>query len=73
MPQVFKALATITVWILWISALVMGFGAFIMGLINGAIFNPGQDTPVSYAAHFAVAGVYVALALFAMKIRKGME
>ncbi len=73
MPQVFKALATITAWILWISSLVMGFGTLIIGIMAGDLFNPAQVVPMSYPASFAVAGAYAILALLAMKIRKGME
>ena len=73
MPQIFKALATITAWILWISSLVMGFGALIIGIIAGDLFNPAQPLAMSYPAIFAVAGAYAILALVAMKIRKGME
>ena len=73
MPQIFKALATITVWILWISSLVMGFSTLIIGTIAGDLFNPTVVTPMSYPATFAVAGFYAIVALIAMKIRKGLE
>ena len=73
MPDIFKALATITAWILWIASLVMGFGTLIVGTIAGDLFNPAQTVPMVYPANFAVAGFYAVLALFAMKIRKGME
>ena len=73
MPQIFKALATIMVWILWVSGLVMGFSTLIIGIIAGDLFNPAQPLPMSYPAAFAVAGFYALLALLAMKIRKGLE
>ncbi len=73
MPQIFKALATTTAWILWISGLVMGFSTLIVGTIGGDLFNPAQPIPMAYPATFAVAGFYAILALLAMKIRKGME
>ena len=73
MPQIFKALATTTAWILWISGLVMGFSSLIIGIIAGDLFNPAQPVPMAYPAMFAVAGAYALLALIAMKIRKGME
>ena len=56
MPQTFKALATITACILWISALLMGFSHLIIGTIAGDLFNPGVVAPMAYPANFAVAG-----------------
>ena len=73
MPQIFKALATITVWILWIVSLVMGFGTFIMGTIAGDLFNPESVLPMTYPAMFAVAGFYAILAVVIMILRKKME
>ncbi len=73
MPNIFKALATIMVWILWISSLVMGFSTLIVGTIAGDLFNPSAVAPMPYPAFFAVAGFYAIVALIAMKIRKGLE
>jgi len=73
MPQIFKALASITVWILWISGLVMGFSTLIVGTIGGDLFNAAEPVPIAYPAMFAVAGAYAILALVAMKIRKSLE
>jgi len=72
MPDIFKALATITAWILWIVALVMGFSAFAMGIIHGDLFG-AEATPMSYAAIFAVAGFYALAAVVIMILRKKME
>ena len=73
MPPIFKALATITVWILWICSLLMGFGAMIIGIIAGDLFNPTAVTPMVYPAIFAVAGFYAILAVVIMILRKKME
>ena len=73
MPQIFKALATITAWILWISGLVMGFSTMIIGIIAGDLFNPAQPVAISYPATFAVAGAYASLAVVIMILRKKME
>ncbi|MFC1928007.1 hypothetical protein ACFLXK_00200 [Chloroflexota bacterium] len=73
MPDIFKALATITAWILWISSLVMGFGTLIVGTIAGDLFNPGIILPMAYPASFAVAGFYAILAVVIMILRKKME
>ena len=73
MPEVFKALATITAWILWICGLVMGFSTLIVGAIAGDLFNAAKPVPMAYPAMFAVAGAYAILAVVVMKIRKGLE
>jgi uncharacterized membrane protein len=73
MPQIFKALATIMAWILWIFALVMGFSAFIMGIISGDLYNTTKAPHMAYAALFAIAGLYAIFAAVIMLIRKKME
>jgi hypothetical protein len=73
MPTIFKALATIMVWILWICALVLGFGALIMGIIREDLFSSTAAPPMVYPALFAVAGLYAILAAVVMFIRKKME
>ncbi len=73
MPQIFKALATIMAWILWIFALVTGFSTLIMGIISGDLYNPDKLMPMSYPATFAVAGFYAILAVVIMILRKKME
>ncbi len=72
MPDIFKALATIMAWILWICALVMGFSTFAMGIINGTLYG-SEPIPMSYVASFAVAGFYAILAIVIMILRKKME
>jgi len=73
MPQIFKALATIMVWVLWICGMVMGFSTLIVGTIAGDLFNAAKPVPMAYPAMFAVALAYGIGALVAMKIRKGLE
>ncbi len=73
MPDKFKALASILVWILWICGMVMGFSTLIIGIIAGDLFNPAQPTPMSYPALFAVALAYGVGAAVVMILRKKME
>ena len=73
MPQIFKALATIMVWVLWICGMVMGFSTLIVGTIAGDLFNAAKPVPMAYPAMFAVALAYGIGALVAMKIRKDLE
>ena len=73
MPQIFKALATTTAWILWICGLVMGFSTMIIGIIAGELFSTEATVPMSYPILFAVAGAYAILAVVIMILRKNME
>jgi len=72
MPPIFKALASITAWILWICAFVMGFSTFIMGIVHGDLYG-SEATPLVYPISFAVAGFYAILAVVIMRIRQKME
>ena len=72
MPDIFKALATITAWILWIFALVMGLSTFAMGILSGDLYG-GGELSMTYPATFAVAGFYALVAVVIMILRKKME
>ncbi len=72
MPSIFKALATIMVWVLWICSLLLGFGSLIMGIARGDLFG-GEAPPMVYAANFAVAGFYAIVSVVIMLLRKKME
>jgi hypothetical protein len=73
MPGVFKPLATIIAWVLWVSGMVMGFSTLIIGTIAGDLFNPAQPTPMAYPALFAVALAYGVGAVIVMRLRQKME
>ena len=73
MPQIFKALASILAWVLWICGMVMGFGTLIIGIIAGDLFNPAKPLAMSYPAIFAVALAYGVGAVVVMILRKKME
>ena len=73
MPNIFKALASITAWILWIAALVMGFSTFILGTIAGDLFSTTEVEPIAYPITFAVALAYGVGAVVVMLLRKKME
>jgi len=73
MPQIFKALASITVWVLWIAGMMMGFSTFVLGTMAGHLFNTTEPTPMSYLVAFAVALAYGIGAVVVMVLRKKME
>ena len=72
MPDIFKALATVMAWVLWIVALVMGFSTFIAGILSGELYG-GEEYSMAYPATFAVAAFYGILAVVVMILRKKME
>jgi hypothetical protein len=73
MPPIFKALATIAAWMLWIVAMVIGWGAFIMGIIRGDLFSTDVPPPMVMPALWAVACFYAIAAVVIMILRKKME
>ena len=72
MPPIFKTLASIAAWVLWICGMVIGFSAFIVGVINRDLWA-SVAPPMEYAAMFAAAGFYALAAVVIMILRKKME
>ena len=72
MPPIFKALAKITAWGLFIFAWVMGLSTFISGTISGDLYGTAELS-MAYTATFAVAGFYAIAAVVIMILRKKME
>jgi len=72
MPQVFKALASIGVWTLWISAWALGIGALVHGIVIGELFG-SRPPSMSFMVAFAVALGYGVGSVVVMKLRKSLE
>ncbi len=73
MPGSFKALATILVWVLWISGLLIGFSTLILGIVRGHLFSVNTLTGYEYPTWFAVALAYGVGAVIVMRIRQKMD
>ena len=73
MPPIFKSLATIMAWIMWICALISGFSYLAVGIINRDLYNSARTPPMVYAAGFAVAGFFAIAAVVIMLLRKKIE
>lgn len=73
MPQIFKALATVSVWGLFVGAWLSAASTFILGgIIEGYAY--GAATPSIY--YFASWGICIGLAFaggFMMLVRKKLE
>ena len=73
MPQVFKALATIMVWVLFISSLFIVAISLIFGTIRGDLFGGGEPLSTSYIMIWGLATVMGILSVCAMKLRQMLE
>ena len=72
MPQIFKALATIGAWTLFIFAWIIGISIFIQGIIIGELY--GSEIPsMEMWAGSAVALAFAVGSVVVMILRKKME
>ena len=72
MPDIFKALATIQAWAMFISSWVIGLLVLVTGLITGRLFGP-EPWPMVIPVFSAVSLAFGVSAVFVMILRKKME
>ena len=73
MPNIFKAIATVTVWTLWICAWIAFLFPFILGgFAKGYLWNFG-DAPDGYWISYAIAIGASVGAGFWMLVRRKLE
>ncbi len=73
MPQIFKALATINAWVLFVLGwLVLLIGVLIMPSIEGVIFA-GTAPPMLFWVALASAIAILTLSVVLMKLRQMLE
>ena len=72
MPDIFKALASITAWTMFVVFWVMGLSTFIMGLVTGALYG-AQPMPMQFPVSFAVSLAFGVGAVVVMIMRKKIE
>ena len=73
MPPIFKTLANITVWTLWVGSWVLLLSTLVMGFVRGQLFSAEAVPPFSYVMFFGLAMVCAILSVCAMKLRKMLE
>jgi hypothetical protein len=73
MPPVFKALATIAAWTLFISAWLFALGTLVTGILTGVLFTAGKEGWADVFAYFVLAIVCITLSVFVMKLRRSLE
>ena len=72
MPQIFKALASIMAWALWISSWLTIFGVLTGSIMSGCLFGT-EPPPMVVPTFFAVALAQAVGAVVVMVLRKKME
>ena len=73
MPDIFKALASITAWVLFVLAWITGCSTFLMGLISGSLFSTTEEPPMILPVFFVVSLAEAVSAVVVMILRKKME
>lgn len=73
MPQMFKALATVTAWTLFILGWLFGLGDLVVAINTGVMFTVGKEGWVEALAYFVLAIVCLILSVVAMRLRQKME
>ena len=72
MPPIFKALASITAWALFILGWVTGLSTLMMGITTGCLYG-SEPPPMVLAAMFALGAAELVLAVVVMRLRQKME
>ncbi len=73
MPQIFKALASIMAWILFIGGLIMLVSVLLMTALSGQLYSVDSPPPMEYYVGLGIATIIFAAAAYTMKVRKMPE
>ncbi len=73
MPNIFKTLASIMVWILFIISLLIIVRSFVFGTISGQLFTPNVVPDMFYPIAILIAIVAGFLSVCAMVLRKKLD
>ena len=73
MPPVFKALATITVWVLFVFGCLLLLMPSIMGTLGGILFRPGITPPLIIYIAYGLGVVSLILSVAGTKLRYMLE
>ncbi len=72
-PQMFKALATVTAWALFVLGWLFGLGNLVIAINTGVMFSVGKEGWVETLAYFMLAIICLILSVVAMRLRQKME
>ena len=73
MPPIFKALATIGAWTLFIVGWIFGLTTLIIAITKGVLFTVGAEGWAEVFAYFVLAIVCITLSVVVMRLRQKME
>ncbi len=73
MPGIFKALASITAWILFIGGLITLVSNLVMPALDGQLYVVGVTPPIQFFIGLGLATIQLALAVVVMKLRHMLE
>jgi len=73
MPPIFKALATITAWTLFIGGWIVALMTTVEGIIGGQMWTLGAEGEEFMFAWMALAFVCLTLSVVVMKLRQMLE
>jgi hypothetical protein len=73
MPPIFKALATIAAWTLFIAGWLFALTNLVFGIYTGVLFTVGAKGWAEVFAYFVLAIVCATLSVVVMRLRQKME
>ncbi len=73
MPSVFKTLATIGAWTLFIAGWLFALVNLVIAIITGVLFTVGAEGWLEVFAYFVLAIVCIPLSVVVMRMRQKME
>jgi uncharacterized membrane protein YhaH (DUF805 family) len=73
MPPIFKALATIAAWVLFISAWLFALTNLAISILTGVLWTVGAEGAWEVFAYFVLAIVCTTLSVVVMRLRQKME
>ena len=73
MPPIFKALATIGSWTLFIVGWIFGLTTLVIAGTQGVLFTVGAEGWAEVFAYFVLAIVCITLSVVVMRLRQKME
>lgn len=73
MPNILKALASITVWILFIGGLITLVSVLVMTAVSGQLYSVDSPPPMEFYIGLGLSTITLAAAAYTMKVRKMLE
>ena len=70
MPKIFRPMATVMAWALYIIAWIIGLSTAVMGIISGALY--GSEPPMVLPVFFVVSLAFGVGSIVVMILRKKM-